>query len=157
MIPTGRTKWLVVIVVVFVFVFPVPNTQAVLDIDASLSVAERYTDNLFFTFANKRDDFGTFVTPRVSAVFSNKDITVGMTYAASAQFYVNNTQANDVSHGTNMIIDLPFLNRKFKNLEVRINESFNLSPSLPAFSENSSRFTGVGGAGGDPRPGARRP
>jgi len=77
MIPTGRTKWLVVIVVVFVFVFPVPNTQAVLDIDASVSVAELYTDNLFFTFANKRDDFGTFVTPRVKMVFSNKHITLG--------------------------------------------------------------------------------
>ena len=148
MVPTGRTKWLVVIVVVFVFVFPVPNTQAVLDIDASLSVAERYTDNLFFTFANKRDDFGTFVTPSVSAVFSNKDIKVGMRYAASAQFYLNNSQANAVSHGTNMIIDLPFLNRKFKNLEVRINESFNLSPSLPAFSANSSRFTGAAGGSG---------
>jgi len=148
MIPTGRIQWLVVIVVVFVFVFPVPNTQAVLDIDASLSVAERYTDNLFFTFANKRDDFGTFVTPSVSAVFSNKDIKVGMRYSASAQFYLNNTQANSVSHGTNMIIDLPFLNRKFKNLEVRISESFNLSPSLPAFSENNSRFTGAGSGGG---------
>jgi len=149
MIPTGRTTWLVVIVVVFLFAFPVPNAQAVLEIDTSLSVSESFTDNLFFTFANKQDDFGTIVTPSVTATFSNKHIKLGGTYAASAQFYVNNSQANNVSHGTNLIIDLPFLNRTFKNLEVRVNESFNISPSLPAFSANSSRFTGAaGGSGG---------
>jgi len=145
MIPTGRKKWLVVIVVVFVFVFPVPNTQAVLDIGASLSVAERYTDNLFFTFANKKEDYGTFVTPSITATFSNKHITIGGTYSISGQYYLNNTQANSVSHGMNTIIDLPFLNRKFKNLEVRVSESFNIAPQLPAFSANSRQFTGASG------------
>lgn len=149
MIPTVRQKWLVFMVVSLVFVISPPHSHAKLDIDTSLSVSEQYTDNLFFTFANKEDDFGTFVTPSITALFSNEHIKLGATYSASAQFYVNNSDANNVAHGTNLIIDLPFLNKTFKkyNLEVRVNESLNVAPSLPALSVNSNRFTGVGGPG----------
>lgn len=152
MIPTSRATWLAVIFVVVAFGFSISNAYARLDLDTSLSVSESFTDNLFFTFANKEDDFGTFVTPSFRLTYSNKYIKLGGTYSASAQFYANNSQANNVAHGTNFDIDLPFLNRTFKRLEVRVNESLNVSPSLPAFSGNSSRFTGagsgVGGAGG---------
>lgn len=155
MIPTSGTRWLVSLIALFLFVLPIPNSHAKVVVNSSLSVAEQFTDNLFFTFANKQEDFGTFITPTIRATFSNKDIKIGAAYSASAQFYVNNTRANAVSHGTNFIIDLPFLNRKFHQLEVRVNESFNISPSLPAFSENDSRFNGDGeGAGAGPGGGA---
>jgi len=149
MIPTRRVKWLAVMVVVLVLTCPFSQTQAELTFDSSLSVSEQYTDNLFFTFANKRDDFGTFVTPRFTLTFENKHIRLGGTYSASAQFYVNNDQANTVAHGTNFDIDLPFLNRISKRLEVRVNESLNITPEQPGFSSQSSRIgAGGGGAGG---------
>lgn len=159
MIPIVRIKKLVFIVFVFAVVLPVSNAQADLKFDTSLSVSERYTDNLFFTFANKRDDFGTIITPRATLTFSNKHVKLSGTYAASAQFYVNNDRANTVSHGTNFDIDLPFLNRISKNLEIRVNESFNLTPEQPGFSANSSQFNsarggGVGSGGGNVGAGA---
>ncbi len=148
MIPTARRKMLVIMVLVSAVFLPVSNVQADLKLEASMSVAEQYTDNLFFTFANKRDDFGTIVTPRGTLTFSNKHVKLSGTYAASAQFYLNNTQANTVSHGTNFDIDLPFLNRISKRIEVRVNESFNLTPEQPGFSGNSGRFnSGRGGIG----------
>ena len=146
MIPTVRRKWLVVMVVVFAF--PLTPAQATLSLDASLGVSEQYTDNLFFTFANKRDDFGTFVIPRVTLIFENKHVKLGGTYAATAQFYVNNDQANTVAHGLNFITDFPFLNRISKRLQVRVNESLNITPAQPGFSGSGSRFTGAGGVGG---------
>lgn len=148
MIPTIRPKWLVVIALVLVFVFPLSNTHAELAVDSSLSVSELYTDNLFFTFAKKRDDFGTIVTPSVKLIFSNKHIKVGGSYAATAQFYVNNPGANTVGHGLNIDTDFPFLNRFSKQLEFHVNEAINFSPSLPPFSGKSGRFTA--GGGGDP-------
>ena len=148
MIPTVRLKMLVILVFVFAVAFPLSQVQAKLTLDGSLSVSERYTDNLFFTFANKRDDFGTIVTPRFTLGFSTKDIVLRGTYAASAQFYVNNTRANTVAQSTNFYIDLPFINRISKRLEVSVNESFNLSPSQPGFSGNGSRFGSGRGFGG---------
>ena len=133
------------------FGFLITPTHAELTLDTSLSVSEQYTDNLFFTFANKREDFGTFIIPRTTLVFENKHIKLGGTYAASAQLYVNNSQANTVAHGMNLILDLPFLNRISKRLEIRVNESFNLTPNQPGFSGASSVFTsaaGVTGGGG---------
>ncbi|MDT7041984.1 hypothetical protein [Candidatus Nitronereus thalassa] len=136
--------------ILFLGLFISPS-HAKLTLDTSLSVSEQYTDNLFFTFANKKDDFGTFVTPRLTLIFENKHVKLGGTYTASAQFYVNNSQANTVSQGMNLIIDLPFLNRISKKLEVRVNESFNFAPDQPAFSGNSNIFSSAteiaGGAG----------
>ena len=159
MIPTVRLKLLVIVVFVFVFVFPFSPARADLIFDTSLSVAERYTDNLFFTFANKREDFGTIITPRATLTFSNKDVKLSGTYAASAQFFVNNDGANTVSHGTNFNIDLPFLNRIDKRLEVRVNESFNLTPEQPGFSggnvgagalgPGAGNIGGIGGLAGN--------
>jgi hypothetical protein len=148
MIPKGKKNFLGFLIGVFLWGFSIAPSQAALNLDTSLSVSEQYTDNLFFTFANKRDDFGTFITPRTTLTFENKHITLGGTYAASAQLYVNNSQANTVAHGMNLILDLPFLNRISRRLEVRINESFNLTPEQPGFSANSTLFTGAGVPGG---------
>lgn len=158
MIPTVWQKMSVIVVVVLFCIIPVSPTHADLTLDTSLSVSEQYIDNLFFTFANKEEDFATFVTPRFTLTFSNKHVRLGGTYAASGQFYVNNTAANTVAHGTNFDIDLPFLNRISKKLEVRVNESFNITPAQPGFSGNSSQFTGLGsGAAGAPGAGGGIP
>lgn len=147
MIPTVRLKMLAILVLVFAVVFPFSFAHASLKLDSSFSVSERYTDNLFFSFANKRDDFGTIITPRATLTFTNKHVRLAGTYVASAQFYVNNDNANTVSQNTNFNIDLPFLNRIDKRLEVRVNESFNLTPEQPGFSANNNLFGSARGAG----------
>ncbi len=108
--------------------------SAEVTLNSSLSVTETYTDNLFFeSQSDKRDDFGTFIVPSVSLAYISKDIELEGTYTGVAQFYVNNSNANAYSHNANFGIDLPFLTKRYKGLEVELIESFNFAPSLQGF------------------------
>ena len=126
----------------------VSPVQATLTLDASVSVGESYTNNLFFTFADKRDDFGTFVNPRVTLEYESEYVVVAGTYSGTGQFYVKNSEANTYINGANFNFDLPFLTKRFDQLEVTLNESFNVTPQLPAFSslaaDQSFGATGTG-------------
>ena len=143
-------------------VMPLLTTQAALTLNSSLSVTETYTDNLFFeSQRNKRDDFGTFVVPSVTLSYITKDIELQGTYTGIAQFYVNNSSANAYTHNSNFVIDLPFLTKRYKGLEVKLIETFNFSPQLRGFAfsgdptqeDASSAFRsssgrGIAGTGG---------
>ena len=154
------------VLIVFVgMYFPVYEivspVQATLTLDASVSVGESYTNNLFFTSANKRNDFGTFVTPRLTLKYESEYVVVGGTYAGVGQFYVNNPGANTFINGAKLLFDLPFLTRRYDRLEVKLNESFNVSPQLPAFTSiadnqqmGGSGFGGSGFGGGQAGAGA---
>ena len=123
----------------------VAPAQATLTLDASLFVGESYTNNLFFTFANKRDDFGTFVTPRLTLQYESESVVIAGTYTGIGQFYVNNPGANTFINGADLFFDLPFLTKRFDRLEIKLNESFNITPQLPAFSSIASGQNFVGG------------
>lgn len=116
---------------------PLPSLHAKVKLDSAVSVMEDYTDNLLFTSKNKKNDFGTFVIPRLNLTYDSKDVVLRARYAGNAQFYVNNTGANAYSQATKFGVDLPFLTRRFKNLEFKLIEGFNLSPQLPAFTDGS--------------------
>jgi len=131
-----------------VFILSVTKAEAFLDLDASLSVSETYTDNLFFSGTNKEDDFGTFVSPSVGLTYESKNILLGVAYVGSGQFFVNNSSANTYSQGADFNLDLPFLTRRYKNLEVNFNESFNITPTLPAFTANNESNQLAGGVPG---------
>jgi len=131
-----------------VLVLSVTKAEAFLDLNASLSVSETYTDNLFFSGTNKEDDFGTFVSPRLGLTYESKNILLGVDYVGGGQFFVNNSSANTYSQGANFNLDLPFLTRQYRNLEVKINESFNITPTLPAFTTNNASNQLAGGVPG---------
>ena len=133
----NNEQCLVPVLVLFALIqiFTIPDSLfAEVTLNSSFSVTETYTDNLFFeSQRNKQDDFGTFVVPSVTIGWVTKDIELEGTYTGIAQFYVNNTSANAYSHNTNFRIDLPFLTKRYKGLEVRLIESFNFSPQLQGF------------------------
>jgi len=136
------------------------QAQSTLTLDTSMSVAETWTDNLFFTFANKEDDFGTIINARIALDYESKYVIVRGAYAPTGQIFVNNSSANTFNHGSDLDFDLPFLTKRFKRIEVKFDESFNISTQLPAFSGNSPRGSGAirsqgtSGLGGAPLQGA---
>ncbi|MCA9471134.1 MAG: hypothetical protein MRJ96_10655 [Nitrospirales bacterium] len=116
-------------------VVSVQNVYAELTLNSSISVTETYTDNLFFdTKKNKQDDFGTFVIPRLTLTYLSRDVVLSGTYSGVAQFYVNHSGSDAYTHNANFGIDLPFLTKRYKGLEVRIVESMNFSPAVQGFS-----------------------
>ena len=125
----------------------VSRAHATLTLDSSVSVGETYSNNLYFTFANKHDDFGTFVKPRLTLKYASEDIVVNGTYTATGQMWVNNPGANTIVQGARFRFDLPFLTRRYKRLEVNLHENFNITPQLPAFvsvADDQSTGTGLG-------------
>ncbi len=131
----GKFLWLFVLFVVIPFLHFPTSTLAEVTLNSSLTVTETYTDNLFFeSQKNKRDDFGTFIIPSVSLAYLSKDIEIEGTYTGVAQFYVNHPGANAYTHNGNFGIDLPFLTKRYKGLEVELIESFNFQPALDGYS-----------------------
>jgi len=103
------------------------QAQSTLTLDTSMSVAETWTDNLFFTFANKQDDFGTIINARIALDYESKYVIVRGAYAPTGQIFVNNSNANTFNHGSDFDIDLPFLTKRYKRIEVKFDESFNIA------------------------------
>ena len=116
------------------------NLFATLTLNSSISVTETYTDNLFFeSKRDKRDDFGTFVIPSLTLTYLSRDVVLTGTYSGVAQFYVNHSGANTYTHNANFGIDLPFLTKRYKGLEIRLVESMNFSPAVQGFSFDGDR------------------
>ncbi len=130
-----------------------------LSLQTSFNVSGTYTDNLFFGNADAEEDFGTLLGPDVTLLFENPDIVIGATYSGRVSLYVNNSDVNRYNQNANIILDLPFLTKRYRGLSVTIDETMNFTPQLDAFSlseaQNTSnsrganpRFGGSGGAGG---------
>ncbi len=116
-----------------------------LDILTSLSLREQYTDNLFFSNTNKREDYGTIINPVLTLAYQDKNIVLAGSYIGNAQFYVNNGGADTYSQNAGIFMDFPYLNRKFKRLTLRFIERISFSPSLPAFTFDDATLAGAGG------------
>lgn len=141
--------------------FPNP-TFSYFNVDSGLSVSGTFTDNLFFTGSDRKSDFGTFLSPIVAANYESRNFIFNGIYRGTAQFFINNPGGNTYVQNSNFGIGLPFLSKVDKNLEVRLIESFNFTPQLPAFSLGGDeealsninlgaatpKAGGVGGSGG---------
>jgi hypothetical protein len=123
-----------------------------LTLESSFSVATAYTSNLFFDENNTDADLGTFVGPNVSLIYNNPDIVIGATYFGRLAFFINNSNANTYIQGVNIILDLPFLTKRYEKLTVSIDEGMTFTPQLDAFSlsgaEDENILRNRGGAGG---------
>ena len=128
---------------------------AELSLQTSLNVEEMYTDNLFYRDTEKEEDFGTYVGPNATLRFENPDIVLGATYFGRFIFFVNHPSRNRYVQNANILLDLPFLTKRYQGLSVTVDESMNFTPQLDAFSfsqaEDSSSLAGanptLGGGG----------
>jgi hypothetical protein len=121
--------WLLVMVLTF-------NHQTVLAtlfLQSSLSVDQIYTDNLFFRDRNKQEDFGTYVGPNLALVYENPDIVLGAAYFGRALFFMNNPGQNTYLQNANILLDLPFLTKRYQGLTVKVIETMNFTPQLDPF------------------------
>ena len=131
------------------------TARAELSLQTSFNVEEIYTDNLFYRDKDKEDDFGTYVGPNLTLRYENPNIVLGGTYFGRAIFFVNHPDKNRYVQNANILLDLPFLTKRYQGLSVTVDESMNLTPQLDAFSlsqaQDTSTLAGanpnLGGAG----------
>jgi hypothetical protein len=78
---------------------PVVAWSQVFSITPSLTVGERYDDNIFQTDAVKEDDFITVVTPRIVLRYApSRETEIDFDYEPSFQFFADETDENQISH-----------------------------------------------------------
>jgi hypothetical protein len=96
-----------------------PSTYGqVLTLTPSLSLSERYDDNIFQTSSNKESDFVTVVTPAIRVQYTPApETTLDIDYRAAIEFFAENSGQNQVSqHG---FLRLTFPLARVLSLDVR--------------------------------------
>lgn len=132
--------------------YPSSLVSAAITLDSSFSLTQTYTDNLFYNDKDREEDFGTLMGPSFSLKYDNPDIVIGGTYFGRFAAFVNNPDQNRYIQNANILLDLPFLTKRYKKLSVTIDETMNFTPQLDAFSlsgaqDASTTYSGRGGAG----------
>jgi len=110
------------------------NVEAELRLESAFTLSQSYTDNLFYKDTNRKSDFGTFFGPNLTLLFENPDIVLGASYFGRVALFINNPDANQYIQNANIILDLPFLTKRYKGLTVTIDETMRFTPQLDAFS-----------------------
>ena len=133
---TKPSQFAFLAVCVMAFVMTVyESAQARLLLDTNISVGGIYTDNLFFSETNKTETFGVTVGPQLGLNYTSPDIIVGLIYSGVGQIFPDENGANRYIQSTSSFLDLPFLTKRIKGLEVRLIENFTFTPSLDGFGE----------------------
>lgn len=148
-----RVFHLVVGIVLWVMAHPTSLVLAAITLDSSFSLTQTYTDNLFYNDKDKEEDFGTLMGPSFALKYDSPDIVVGGTYFGRFAAFVNHPEQNRYIQNANILLDLPFLTKRYKKLSVTIDETMNFTPQLDAFSlsgaqDASTTYSGRGGADG---------
>ncbi len=128
-----RTPWVSIwaILLLLVIGFPFEINAAVI-LDSSFSLSENYNDNIFFSETNQDAGFVSTISPSLKLAYSSKNVSLSMRYTASAQFYSYSSAEDSLFHSLSFDLDIPFLNRRIKGVEVRVIEEMSFSPGLPA-------------------------
>lgn len=130
-----------------IFFSPVLNKDAegVVTFEPRLAVSERYTDNFFFTETSREGEYSTFVRPSFMLTYQSRAVILEGGYRGSLEIHARNSEANGYFQQALFGIDLPGLSRRFKNLDVRIVESFSFHPETPAYNFGDDNFEGGSG------------
>ncbi len=112
----GRTR-----ILTFLFVSllgPALAWSQVLTLTPSLTIGERYDDNIFQDETNEVDDFITTISPAIELRYIPRpESTLTFEYRPSFEIFADNSDENHVSHRLNLSYEAP-LSRRF-SLEVR--------------------------------------
>src|SRR5215470_14470843 len=94
-----------------------------LTLTPSLSLGERYDDNIFETQTNKQHDFITVLSPGIRAQYLTPAPTLGtnldLDYRAAINFYADHSSQNYTSHFLSLTLTSPLA----QSLDVRMRES----------------------------------
>ena len=123
------------------FIISIINeSEASVTFTPSISIGERYNDNLVFSGTDKKSDFATLITPSGMFTYEGKQITLSCRYEGTGEFYLDNKDFNKYSQ--NASINL--FTQTFKELDVRLTESVTYTPEMPAFSFDTARESNEG-------------
>ncbi|GJL69838.1 MAG: hypothetical protein NPIRA06_24730 [Nitrospirales bacterium] len=133
--------------------YPSSPVSGAFTLESSFNATQTYTDNLFYDDKNREEDFGTFLGPNLLLKYDTPDIVIGGTYFGRFVAFVNNPDQNRYIQNANVLLDLPFLTKRYKKLTVSIDETMNFTPQLDAFSlsgaqDASTTVTERGGSEG---------
>ncbi len=126
----GRDLCLIFLVVFF-SAFSKKADAAIL-LDTSLSFVEVYNDNFNFTPTDRKTDFGSFLQPSFQLAYQSKNFTLSGNYIGSLEYH-SHQQVGQFSQTGDFGLNMPFLSRMFKGVDVNITENVTYTPDLPAF------------------------
>jgi len=112
-----------------------------------------YTDNLSFTATGKKEVVGISLAPSIGFENINPDTIFGLRYTGVGQIFPDSTGDNRFIQNVATYLDLPWLTRNVKGLELRLIANLTFTPSLDAFGEfdqtNATQLNpGIGGLTG---------
>ena len=131
----GKAAWMLLFIISII-----NESEASVTFTPSISIGERYNDNLVFSGTDKKSDFATLITPSGMFTYEGKQITLSCRYEGTGEFYLDNKDFNKYSQ--NASINL--FTQTFKELDVRLTESVTYTPEMPAFSFDTARESNEG-------------
>ncbi len=108
-----------------------PFAHAGLTAGASLSVSERYTDNIYLSRTDPVGDWATTAGPRVDLRFDEPAVSGGVGYQATAAWHRQRPEQNRWSQQAHGDVTLAALKRAVRGLDVRLSGSFSRAGELP--------------------------
>jgi Putative beta-barrel porin 2 len=104
--------------------YPVVGWSQVLSITPSLTVGERYDDNIFLTDADKEDDFITVITPRIVLRYApSSETDIDFDYGPSFELFADETDENFIAHRLRLALRAALSRR----LQVTLNNRFTIT------------------------------
>src|SRR6266404_3162341 len=114
-----------------------------LTLTPSLSLGERYDDNIFETRTNKQHDFITVLSPGIRAQYLTTAPAVGtqfdFDYRANFEFFADHSSENNVGHRLSLTLESPLA----PSLDVRLRDLFLLTENPFGRDERLSTPTGL--------------
>jgi hypothetical protein len=104
-----------------------PSQSQRLTVTPSLSLGERYDDNVFETRTDKQDDFITVLTPGIRVQYLPTAPTLGtqfdFDYRAAIEFFAEHSSQNNVDHRLSLTLASPLA----PSLDVRLRDLFRIT------------------------------
>src|SRR5262249_8458976 len=114
-----------------------------LTLTPSLSLGERYDDNIFATRTDKQHDFITVLSPGIHAQYLPTAPTIGtqfdLDYHASIEFFADHSSENNVGHNLLLTLDSPLT----PSLQVSLRELLLITDNVLARDQRLSDPTGL--------------
>jgi hypothetical protein len=114
-----------------------------LTLTPSLSIGERYDDNIFETRTDRQDDFITVLSPGIRAQYLTPEPTIGtqfdLDYRTDIQFFAEHSSQNDVAHRLSLTLASPLA----PSLDVRLRDLLRVTEDPFGRDERLSDPTGL--------------
>lgn len=124
---------LILIGVSFVAAMPRADSSAKagqLKLTPSITVSERYDDNIFFEETDIDTDFITAIAPQLTASYRTQAVEMASELGAGVELFAQHTELNKLQYRANVRLNIA---QFMKNTSLSVSDVFRFSPEPPAF------------------------